>query len=155
MTIRPGDEADIEAVLALVAKTIAFHEELDEARFGAVPNAHVRYAEWFRRLSDTGQGVFLVAEEDGRIGGFAFGAIQEEYKMYRLNRYGMLHDLWVEPQHRRQGMGRALVEAALDRFRQAGVPQVRLDSAAGNGAAQRLFASAGFRPSIVEMLAEL
>jgi len=32
---------------------------------------------------------------------------------------------------------------------------VRLDSAAGNGAAQRLFAECGFRPSVTEMLTEL
>jgi ribosomal protein S18 acetylase RimI-like enzyme len=155
VTIRPGAAEDVAAVLPLVARTIAFHEQLDEARFGAVPDAYRRYEGWFTSMAGTSEGAFFVAEQDGRIVGFVFGQIQEEYKMYRLNRYGMLHDLWVEPAYRRRGAAKALIRAVLDRFRQAGVTQARLDSGAGNEAAQRLFAACGFRPSVLEMLAEL
>ena len=154
MIIRPGTVEDIPAVLPLVARTIAFHEELDEARFGAVRDAHLRYADWMRRLAGSASGAFLVAEIDGAIAGFVLGQVQEEYRMYRTGRYGMLHDLWVEPERRRKGIARGLVLAALQRFWQAGVKQVRLDTSARNTAAQRLFVSCGFRPSVIEMLAE-
>ena len=151
MSIRPGRAEDIPQVLPLVAKTIAFHQGLDELRFGAVPNAHLRYEGWMRR-PDT---IFFVAEVEGRVVGFLLGAIQEEYAMYRTGRYGMLHDLWVEPEHRRCGLARGMVTAALDRFRDEGLHQARLDSAFKNKTAQALFAACGFRPSVVEMLAEL
>ncbi|MFI5267553.1 MAG: GNAT family N-acetyltransferase, partial [Chloroflexota bacterium] len=65
MTVRPGAIADIPAVLPLVAKTIAFHEELDPARFGAVPNAYQRYDGWMRRTAGNTDGAFFVAEEAG------------------------------------------------------------------------------------------
>ena len=155
MTIRPGTAEDIPAVLPLVAKTIAFHEELDPARFGAAPQAHRRYDGWMRRTAGNEDGAFFVAEDGGQVIGFVLGQIQEEYAMYRTGRYGMVHDLWVEPEHRRKGLAKALMLAALDHFRRAGIGQVRLDSAAGNGAAQRLFAECGFRPSVTEMLTEL
>jgi ribosomal protein S18 acetylase RimI-like enzyme len=155
VSIRPGRAEDVAAVLPLVAKTIAFHEQLDELRFGAVPNAHLRYEGWFKRLLEGGEGVFLVAEEGGAIVGFLMGAVQQEYGMYRTGRYGMIHDLWVEPDQRRKGLGRGMVTAALDYFREQGLKQARLDSAFKNKAAQALFASCGFRPSVTEMLAEL
>jgi ribosomal protein S18 acetylase RimI-like enzyme len=47
------------------------------------------------------------------------------------------------------------VTEAVARFREIGVPQVRLDTAHANEAARALFGACGFRPSIVEMLTEL
>jgi ribosomal protein S18 acetylase RimI-like enzyme len=155
VTIRAGALDDIPAVLPLVAKTIAFHEELDPARFAAAPDAHHRYERWLRRTVDNPDGAFFVAEQAGRVVGFVLGQVQDEYEMYRTRRYGMIHELWVEPEWRRQGVARQLMQAALDLFRQAGVHQARLDSATANSAAQRLFAACGFRPSMTEMLAEL
>jgi ribosomal protein S18 acetylase RimI-like enzyme len=154
VSIRAGTADDIAAVLPLVAKTIAFHEQLDPARWAAVPKAHERYQYFFERVLSN-NGVFLVVEEAGAIIGFLLGAISEEYAMYRAGRYGMLHDLWIEPDHRRKGHARALLMAALDQFRREGLKQVRLDSAAGNHVAQKLFRSCGFRPSVIEMLTEL
>lgn len=155
MTVRPGTIDDIPAVLPLVAKTIAFHEEIDPARFSAVPNAYERYDGWMRRTAGTADGAFFIAEEGGKIIGFVLGQVQEEYAMYRTGRFGMIHDLWVELEQRRKGVAKALMLAALGHFRQASVKQARLDSAAGNAAAQRLFAECGFRPSVTEMLVEL
>ena len=44
---------------------------------------------------------------------------------------------------------------AVERFRAIGVTQIRLDTAAANEAARKLFASCGFRTSVVEMLREI
>lgn len=155
MTIRAGAVRDIHFVLPLVARTIAFHQQLDPARFSAWPNAHQRYEDWLRRTAENREGAFFVAEEAGGIVGFVLGQVQEEYAMYTTGRYGMIHELWVEPKWRRQGIARQLMLAALDLFRRVGVEQARLDSATANTAAQRLFAACGFRPSMTEMLAEL
>jgi RimJ/RimL family protein N-acetyltransferase len=43
----------------------------------------------------------------------------------------------------------------VSRFGQLGVTQIRLDTAAANEPARRLFASVGFRPSVIEMLREI
>lgn len=153
--IRAGTAADIPLVLPLVAKTIALHERLDSARFGAIPDAAAGYEGWLRRIAGSGDGLFLVALNSERIAGFLIGAINEEYRMYRVRRYGFMHDLWVEEDQRRAGAGRALVLAGIERFRELGAEQVRLDTASGNEAAQRLFAACGFRPATIELLIEL
>lgn len=48
-----------------------------------------------------------------------------------------------------------MVMLSIERFHEMGVKQIRLDTAIANEASRRLFASCGFRPSIIEMLIEL
>ncbi len=61
----------------------------------------------------------------------------------------------VDPDHRRQGVGRQLLEAAIAALIQLGAPQVQLSTAAPNKGAQKLFASLGFRPTLIEMTREV
>jgi ribosomal protein S18 acetylase RimI-like enzyme len=68
---------------------------------------------------------------------------------------GVLHDVIVNPEHRGRGVGRLLIEAALEFFRSRGAPRVVLSTAARNEAAQRLFAGMGFRRTMIEMTREL
>ena len=44
---------------------------------------------------------------------------------------------------------------AMEQFRALGCPQVRLETAAANEPARKLFANCGFRTASVEMLVEL
>ena len=67
---------------------------------------------------------------------------------------GVIHDLVVDPHHRREGLGTALLQAALRTLAERGAPRVVLSTAKRNEAAQRLFASAGFRATMIEMTRE-
>jgi ribosomal protein S18 acetylase RimI-like enzyme len=68
---------------------------------------------------------------------------------------GVLHDIVVDPAERRNGVGRMLLEATVETLASRGVPRVVLWTAERNEAAQRLFASAGFRRTMLEMTREL
>jgi ribosomal protein S18 acetylase RimI-like enzyme len=67
----------------------------------------------------------------------------------------VLHDIVVDPAHRGNGVGLMLLEATLEALAVRGAPQVVLWTAARNEAAQRLFAGAGFRGTMLEMTREL
>lgn len=153
--VRAATAADIPDVLPLVQKTYLFHDALDRARFGAIPGGAEKYHGWLSRLVDSDDGVFLVAERDGRLVGFTIGMMQNDARIYRVQHIGFVHDLWVEEDVRRQGIARQLVSKAIARFQALGAEQVRLDTAAPNEVARSLFTSMGFRPSVVEMLKEL
>jgi ribosomal protein S18 acetylase RimI-like enzyme len=150
--IRPGTLDDLTGVLPLIDKTAHFHEQLDPDRFGLKPDVAESYRGWLTRMSDDAANALVVAEVDGRIVGFALGAMQTDARIYSVGPVGFIHDLWVEEGQRRAGIGRQLVVAAIEHFRQHGAEQVRLDSAFANEPAQRLFANVGFRPAVVEML---
>jgi ribosomal protein S18 acetylase RimI-like enzyme len=56
---------------------------------------------------------------------------------------------------RGRGIGRRLLDATLAFLKSRGASRVVLSTAEGNVAAQKLFASAGFRRTMIEMTLEL
>jgi GNAT superfamily N-acetyltransferase len=68
---------------------------------------------------------------------------------------GVIQDVFVAEDARGRGAGRALVEAALTWIHAAGRTQVVLRTKTRNEHAQKLFASVGFRPTMIEMTMEL
>jgi ribosomal protein S18 acetylase RimI-like enzyme len=155
MQIRPATPADVTAVLPMVAKICALHESWDAAKFGILPDPEKRYEKWLQRLATDKRSVFLVAENQGRLVAFLVATVEREIPIYRLQEYAVVHDLWVEPEYRQNGIARQMVMQAIERFQQMEIQQIRLDTAAINEAARRLFASCGFKISTVEMLMEI
>ncbi len=155
MLIRPATPTDVPAVLPMVAKICALHQAWDNAKYGFLPNPEQRYEKWLTRLTTDNKGVFLVAEETTQLVGFIVATVEREIPIYRLSEFAFIHDLWVEPEYRQQGIAKQLVILCRDRIQQMGVKQIRLDTALANEAARHLFTSCGFRLTTIEMLIEL
>jgi ribosomal protein S18 acetylase RimI-like enzyme len=152
MEIREATAEDVAGVLPMVARICAYHEGLDPEKYCFLPHPEERYRGWLKSRAADPQSVFLVAERERRLVAFLVGQVEAEIPIYRITRYGFVHDLWVEPEYRNEGIARQLAMLAVEKFREMGVPQVRLDTAAGNDAARKLFEACGFRTSRVEML---
>jgi ribosomal protein S18 acetylase RimI-like enzyme len=156
MLIRSATSDDVPQVLPMVAKICALHENWDTAKYGFLPYPEQRYEKWLTRLANSSdRNVFLVAEDEGKLGGFLVATVEREIPIYRLQEYAFIHDIWVEPEYRQNGVARQMVILCSDRFKEMEVQQIRLDTTAVNEAARRLFASCGFRISTIEMLKEL
>jgi ribosomal protein S18 acetylase RimI-like enzyme len=97
----------------------------------------------------------IAADREGKLAGFLVGTIETEIPIYRLSEFGFIHDIWVEPEYRNEGIARQLVMLAIEKFRDLGMKQVRGDTAAANEPARNLLKSCGMRPSITEMLIEI
>jgi len=157
MEIRPARVEDVPAVLPMVEKLCRLHESWDPAKYSFLPDIPQMYDQWLRERAGNRRSVFLVAQTPSpkKIVGFLIGTVERDIPIYRLKEFGFLHDLWVEPEYRNEGVARQMVMLAVEKFKQLGVEQVRLDTAAPNEAARKLFASCGFRPSVTEMLLEI
>ncbi|HEY7118405.1 MAG TPA: GNAT family N-acetyltransferase [Tepidisphaeraceae bacterium] len=153
MDIRPATPADVPAVVGMVRKLCELHRGWDADKYAFRDDVEGMYTPWLTGKTADARAVFLVADRPGR-GPVAFliGTVEREIPIYTLKEYGFIHDLWVEPDYRNEGLGTQIVMAAIERFRQIGVPQVRLDTAAPNDAARKLFQGCGFRPAAVHML---
>ncbi|MFN6500430.1 MAG: GNAT family N-acetyltransferase [Nostoc sp. DedQUE01] len=162
MLIRPASPTDVPAVLPMVAKICALHESWDSAKYGFLAHPEQRYEKWLTRLANSDgfadassvRSVFLVSENQGQLVGFLVATIEQEIPIYRLQEFAFIHDIWVEPEYRQNGIARQMVMQTVERFSQMGVKQIRLDTANANETSRRLFASCGFRISIIEMLIE-
>jgi len=64
----------------------------------------------------------------------------------------LVDDLAVEPAYRRQGIGAALVEAAIQRANRRGVTHLLVDTSRGDAAAQKFYQACGFRVGEITML---
>lgn len=142
-------------MLPMVAKIAALHEQWDSAKFGYKTHPEQMYRSWLTARAGDPRSVFLVADRDTALVGFLVATVESELPIYRLTEYGFIHDIWVEPAYRNEGVARQMVMLAIETFRDMGVRQVRGDTAAANEAARHLLHSCGMRPSTIEMLIEL
>ena len=156
MEIRPATPEDVPAVLPMVERLAAFLAARDPAKYEPLPGVGGMYRGWLRGRATDPRSVFLVAErQPGQLAGFLVGTVDREIPIYRLEEYGFVHDLWVEEAYRNEGLARQMVTLAVERFRDIGVAQVRLDVLTTNAPARALFEACGFRPAVIEMLIEI
>ena len=154
--IRPAASSDLEALGRLGALLVRTHHDFDADRFIAVtPRTEQGYRSFFGTQLDKPDIVFLVAERDGQVVGYTYAAIEGSDWMALRGPAGVLHDIAVDPAHRGQGIGQLLLDATLDALEAKGAPRVVLFTAERNESAQRLFARAGFRRTMIEMTREL
>jgi len=83
------------------------------------------------------EGVF-VAEENGRVLGYITTRIDREVSK------GRIPNLAVDEQARGRGLGRRLIEHALEYFRREGMAYVMIETMANNAVGQHLYPSCGF-----------
>ncbi|PYS46764.1 MAG: GNAT family N-acetyltransferase [Acidobacteria bacterium] len=154
--VRRATPADLPRIGRLGALLIKEHYDFDPQRFlPARPGTPEGYASFIgTQLEDQDKAV-LVADDNGNVIGYAYAAIEGYDYMMLRGPAGVLHDIIVDPEYRGRGVGRLLLNASLAFFRSHGVPRVVLATAERNEAAQRLFASMGFRRTMIEMTLEL
>lgn len=157
VNIRPATPSDTAAVGRLGGLLVRQHHAMDPARFiPAEPDTDHWYGVYLERQLERRDAVVLVAEsEGGGVIGFVWAGLEDTDYMALRGPAGAIYDLVVHPDHRRAGVGRALLDAALAALIRLGAPRVVLSTAERNVGAQLLFRRAGFRPTMREMTLEL
>ncbi len=125
----PGDSPQVARLLH------DFQIEFDEP----TPDAEVldeRYAELLRNRAMT---VLLVGE-----GPDGFAQLRYRPWVYSAGLHAYLEELYVVPSRRGQGLGRRLLEAALETARKEGATHMELGTSETDVAARGLYESAGF-----------
>lgn len=154
-SVRDATVADIPAILPMVRAICSMHEKLDPPRYAMRLDVVAMYESWLpQRIADRNS-VVLVAEMDSKVVAFLVGSVESNIPIYRLDRFGFIHDVWVEPAARGLGFAKALSLRAVEEFRAIGIRQIRLETAADNPGARSLFTSCGFRVANIDMLLDL
>lgn len=154
MTIRNAVAEDRARLGELAEGLVRLHHELDPARFLPAEGIGEGYGRWLVKESSREGAVVLVAEKDGVVVGYCYGTLEGRNYNDLLDAHGKLHDVFVAAPARRLGFARALVLGMAAALTAKGAPRVVLDTAVANEAAQRLFASLGFRRTMIEMTRE-
>jgi GNAT superfamily N-acetyltransferase len=97
-------------------------------------------------IEDPAEGMQLIARDEGdRAVGFA--TIFWGWQTLDAGRIGLMNDLFVVPDLRGGGVGRALIEACRGQCRKKGVGKLVWETAPDNKTAQRLYDSTGAESS--------
>ncbi|MFL5499995.1 MAG: GNAT family N-acetyltransferase [Gemmatimonadaceae bacterium] len=155
-TIRRATSADVPTIGGLGGLLVQTHHDFDAKRFiPSTPETPARYGSFLgSQLAKRGV-IVLVAEKKGQVVGYTYAGIEGWDYMSLRGPAGVLYDIVVDPAHRGKGIGRMLLDATLDALERGGARQVVLSTAQQNEPAQRLFTSAGFRRTMIEMTREL
>jgi ribosomal protein S18 acetylase RimI-like enzyme len=155
VAIRPATRADVPALGRLAALLVRSHHELDARRFiPATSRTEQGYGAYLASQLAEPDVLVLVAERAGEVVGYTYAALEGPDYMSLRGPAGVLHDIVVDPEHRGAGVGRELLDATVAMLTARGAPRVVLSTAERNGPAQRLFARAGFRRTMIEMTRE-
>jgi ribosomal protein S18 acetylase RimI-like enzyme len=134
VAVRLGVSGDLEAVTSLFDAYRVFYRQ---------PSDPVRSRAFLQERFSLRESVLLVASaEKGLLSGFA--QLYPSFTSAGTARTWILNDLYVRQENRRQGIGRALVEASVEVARRSGAAAVSLATEETNGAAQPLYEALGF-----------
>jgi ribosomal protein S18 acetylase RimI-like enzyme len=154
--IRAAAPANVPTIGRLGALLVREHHDFDPERFiAATPRTEKSYGSFLGTQLEEPNIVILVAERDGEVIGYTYSGVEGTDYMSLRGPAGVMYDIVVDPAHRKQGVGRMLVDATLKALKARGAPRVVLSTAEQNAAAQRLFDRAGFRRTMIEMTREL
>lgn len=155
IVIRPAASGDAKALGRLGAILVRTHHDFDPQRFIPVtPQTEHSYGSFLGSQLAEPDIVVLVAERGGEVIGYTYAGIEGYDYMSLRGPAGVLYDIVVDPAHRGEGVGRLLLDATLGALEAKGAPRVVLSTAERNEPAQRLFARAGFRRTMIEMTRE-
>lgn len=152
ISVRRARPDDARALGRLGALLVTLHHDYDKDRFIAPgPGTDRAYGSFLIAQLERKDVILLVAEERGTVLGYAYAGMEGSDWMALRGPAGAIYDLVVDPARRGEGVGRRLLHATLDALAELGAPRVVLSTATQNEAAQHLFASAGFRSTMIEM----
>ena len=166
MTIRPFHPKDRAAVDQLAIKLHAYFTQVDDTA-ESLPFASSRDAHgYMQRMIDDSEdmdGAMYVAEENGHLVGFIQGVIIDHQPgqdavfdaVHAPRKDGWIGLLYVEPEQRGSGIGRALLDEIKRYFQSKNCDTLRLKALSGNQRSIAFYEKYGFMAHEVEMAKKL
>ncbi len=144
MRIRPYRERDRERLHEITAAS--FQDAAIQGKIEVVYGA-LRGTSWAERkcveidadIETEPEGVLVAEDEDGTVVGYITTTADE------VSGIGRIPNVAVAPDQQGKGVGKMLINAALDRFEDKGMEFVKIETLATNETGQALYPRFGFR----------
>jgi len=144
--VRAGRPADVGAVGDLWEQMLAHHVARDR-RYLTASTAREAFLRYIRlRVLRSPDNRLLIAEVDGKPVGFLIARVERGGPVFLNPDFGYITDASVHEDYRRQGVGRALFEAAKSWLRAKGMTNIRVSVASENPDGVAFWRDLGFRP---------
>ncbi len=151
-TIRPGRREDAAEAARLWMQSAEEHTAHDQI-YATAPGAERVMRRFLADLAASSHSFLFVAETGDRTVGFISGELREGSPAFRSKTWASVDDVFVEPDHRNLGVGRALLESVEAWAKERGAHGISLQVAAANKRGRKFYEELGFREiSVYEVL---
>jgi ribosomal protein S18 acetylase RimI-like enzyme len=152
VTIRPGRREDAAQAARLWMHSAQEHTSHDPI-YTTAAGAEKVMRRFLADLAGSGHAFLFIAEYEGRTVGFVSGELRESSPTFRSKTWASVDDVFVEPDYRNLGVGRALVEGVKAWAKERDADGISLQVAAANDSARKFYEELGFREvSVYEVL---
>jgi ribosomal protein S18 acetylase RimI-like enzyme len=152
ITVRPGRREDAAEAARLWMQSAEEHTAHDPI-YATAPGAERVMRRFLADLVGSSHSFLFVAESADRTVGFVSGELREGSPAFRPKTWASVDDVFVEPDHRNLGVGRALLESVKAWAKERGADGISLQVAAANERGRKFYEELGFREiSVYEVL---
>ncbi len=136
---------DIPAIADLWKELADFHADRD--RYLALSSdATERYADFILSQLTRESACLLVAEYQAAVIGFCFGFVRRNAPVFAVSEVGVVDDLVVQEEFRRNGVGQALLQSAYQWFTKRGILRIEVGMLTTNEISTAFWREMGFEP---------
>ena len=150
--VRGPREDDLESLLKLLERYYMFNEEFDPALEMATDFREKAMDVLRRRIA--GEGLTLLAEQDGRIVGYLYAVIEED-KLLNRGKICIIRELYVSPESRETGVASRLISELIRMLDRMDVRHIAAVFPTENYVAESLYDKLGFRRHMYIYLREV
>lgn len=149
VTVRHATRADAAKIAEFAVALFELHVGWNPRRFTQIATREGAERYYGERAEN---GSILVAEVDGAVVGFAYFEYESTLYAELATKVLCLHDIYVDPAARGQGVGDALIEGVRTEASRRRATKVLLSVAIQNAEGHRLFERKGFEKTMDEMM---
>ena len=143
-TIRPGRREDAVEAARLWMQSAREHTAHDRV-YETAPGAEKTMRRFLADVANSGYSFLFVATAGDRTVGFISGELRQGSPTFLPKTWASVDDVFVEPEYRNRGMGRALLQSVKSWAQEKGADGISLQVAAANSRGRKFYEDLGFR----------
>src|SRR5829696_9978625 len=152
-TIRPGRREDAAEAARLWMQSAKEHKAHDRV-YETSPDAEKTMRRFLAEVANSSYSFLFVAVTGERTVGFISGELRQGSPTFLPKTWASVDDVFVEPDYRNRGMGRALLQSVSDWAQERGADGISLQVAAANARGRKFYEDLGFREISVYQVLE-
>jgi len=152
-TIRARRKDDAVEAARLWMRSAEEHTAHDWV-YETAPGAEKTMQRFLADVANSGYSFLFVAAAGDRTVGFISGELRQGSPTFHPRTWASVDDVFVEPEYRNRGMGRALLQSVRDWAQERGADGISLQVAAANARGRKFYEDLGFREISVYQVLE-
>jgi ribosomal protein S18 acetylase RimI-like enzyme len=143
-TIRPGRREDAAEAARLWMQSAEEHTSHDRV-YETSPGAEKTMRRFLADVANNSHSFLFVAVVRDRTVGFISGELRQGSPTFLPKTWASVDDVFIEPEYRNRGMGRALLQSVQAWAQERGADGISLQVAAANARGRKFYEDLGFR----------